>query len=635
MIKAKFNYRVQFFWATTPLICLAIAACSHTAETPNQSTAQQSTLNGGITIADSTNIPDDLTLDVNGTQYSISQNGLYDVAVPNADILQLKLSGTGLYDSVHTFSLAELPNDNGALAIPPITLVEKKAGRRLLTFGGDAMMGRRYLEPRWNEDRLVHDQTRLQDMKSVLAEMKPYFEIADYAAINLETILAVDEPPQSAPKSVVFYTHPDITKALEWMGVDYVSLGNNHTYDYLEEGLETTLDFLDQSNLRYSGAGANEADALKPDVTDLDGVPVSAWGYVGWEGRVTPNQVAEPSKGGAAYGSEGNIQKSLEQGSKPDQIDVVQYHGSREYSEGPSESTEGRLKTAIDHGADLVIAHHPHVAQGFELYKNKLIAYSLGNFAFDQFFYSTHAAAAVNVWMDGDEFYRAEIIPLHVKGYKPLPATNSVRTYILDRVTRLSKDRNTIVSRSGGHGVIDGDQSEPSLALSGSRDILFVGDFESYASFETVDRSWMGENAAFKAVPGGRNGQYSLEVKPVQTGQSMTFGQKTFMRVYPADKMRWQGYIQASPGTQVSASIQRRPKGMNRYEALDAAPREPLGTIKVSETGWTHLAFDFEAPSWKGHPARILLTIKNNTSPVRLDDIEVIPTGQPHQGIGQ
>ena len=627
MLKASLLYSGIF-------TSILLSSCVHNTQPLNNSGADNHLLTGLVSLADQSGLPNGSMIEVNGVKQSIGPNGRFAISVADEDIFRVKLSGPGLYDSVHTFSQVELASEDGTLSVPAITLVKEKAGRRLLTFGGDTMMGRRYLEPRWNEERLIHNATRLKDMRSILSEMKPYFETADYGAINLETILAKKEPAESAAKNVVFYTHPDIVKALEWMGVDYVSLGNNHTYDYLESGLDTTLQVLEESNLGFSGAGPNEAVALEPNIADLDGVQVSAWGFVGWKGRVTPSQVAESTKGGAAYGFNENIQNSLKAGGKPNQIDVVQYHGSREYSEGPSQSTETRLKLAIDQGADLVIAHHPHVTQGFELYKGKLIAYSLGNFAFDQFFNSTHAASAVNVWMDRDEFYRAEVIPLHVKGYKPLPATNATRRYILDRVTRLSGDRNTIVSRSGGHAVIDSRQAEPAIKPSGNGEILYVGDFESYTSFETSERTWTAENATFEPTKDARTGHAALELTPINADLPVTFGLKTFMKVYPADKMRWQGYIKASKGASITASIQYRPKGMNRYAALETAPLQTLGSFKAAGEGWTPIHFDFDAPSWKGNESRIMLKIENAQAGVKLDDVEIIPVGTSHEGIG-
>lgn len=597
-----------------------LSACTHTSVQKDQLLS----LTGIVAVADSDTSNTALRVDVNNYQLRVNADGTFAVQIDDQDVYTITISGNEVYTSTHTFSRAELAVEDHGLTVPPITVVSRKPRRRLLTFGGDTMIGRRYLEPRWNEEKLVHDKSRVQDMKNILAGMKPYFEPADFSAVNLETILSETEIANHAPKSVVFYTHPDILRALEWMGADYVSLGNNHTYDYLDEGLEATLDALSQSKIGYSGAGMNEVEALKPFTTDLAGVPLSAWGYVGWAGRVTPNQVAEANKGGAAHGTEENIVNSVKARAKVDQIDVVQYHGSREYSEGPTETTERRLKSAIDAGADLVIAHHPHVAQGFEIYKDKLIAYSLGNFAFDQFFYATHASVAVNVWMDGDVFYRAEIIPLHVKGYKPFPATNSVRTYVLDRITRLSATNGTNVGWSGGHGIIKADNSGfPEKST--SQDSFFVGDFESYSLFDTNERTWFAENAGFKPVYTARSGRYALELKP-EGDTTVTFGLKTFARVYSTDKMRWTGYVKAKKGTNISAFIQYRPKGMNRYKALEEAPFFPIGKVAQSADTWLSFAFDF-IPQLSGqNEARIILKIDGSDTPILFDDIQLVPT---------
>ncbi len=600
-----------------------LTSCAHV---PSDGNENHVNISGIASIVDNVDSARTLAISINGASVdSIAGQG-FAVSVPEQDVYQIRISGDDVYDSFHTFSHAELDGSNQALTIPEISLVEKKAGRRLLTFGGDAMMGRRYLAPYWNEKVTIHPKTRLKDMKSVLAEMKPYLEIADYAAVNLETILSKSEPDESAPKSVVFYTHPDILKALEWAGVDYVSLGNNHTYDYVDQGLISTLKYLDQSSLGYSGAGMNEDQALKAYEGNLDGVPLKAWGYVGWEGRVSPNQVAEVTKGGAAYGSDDNIISSVSSGAADNQIDIVQYHGSKEYSEGPTESTEGRLKAAIDSGADLAIAHHPHVAQGFEIYQDKLIAYSLGNFAFDQFFYSTHSGLAVNVWMDGDAFYRAEIIPVHVRDYKPVPAMNRTRNYILDRVSRLSADRNTHIGRSGGHGVISSSQQPLTPTIhSGSQDILFVGDFESFDLLGARDRSWFASNASYDAVHQSRTGRFALELKPIKPDETVTFGLKAFMRVFPQADMRLEAFINADTGAKVTAYTQYRPRGVNRYEALDNEPYHKLGEVIVASNVWQDIQFDFKAPNKSQLEARVILKIENGGSSLLLDDFQIVP----------
>ena len=426
---------------------------------------QKVDIRGQIVIADSDKLPTELVLSINRIETKVDLHGRYSVRLTEADVYQIRITGIGIFEMVQTFAHIELTSETGPqLNIPKIEVVAKRPGRVELIFGGDVMMGRRYLKPRWNEPQLVRDDHRAADMEGLIDAMKPYFQSADYAAINLETILAENEPIEHAPKSVVFYTHPQILEALKSLGVDYVSLGNNHTYDYLDQGLDATLAALRSSGLGFSGAGIDEQSALAPFRTSIKGQDYAMLGYVGWKGRVTPNQVARGKKGGAALGSINTINKAVAKESAAGRVVVVQYHGSREYSEGPTEITEERLKAAVDAGADLVVGHHPHVTHGLELYNGKLIAYSLGNFLFDQFFYETHAAYALKVWMDGEDFYRAEVIPIHVKAYRSQPAMADVRRHILQRVFAFSAERGTYLRMSGGHGLITKDSGNDALA---------------------------------------------------------------------------------------------------------------------------------------------------------------------------
>ncbi len=603
------------------LLCstIGLLSCS---TLPDVNLEEQVVISGKVAFADQSERNNAIEVTLNGKSFQAGPDGNFEIATGAREFYQFRYASENAYDAIHTFSHNELEIADGQLLIPSVELVEKKPERRMLTFGGDVMMGRRYLDPYWGEKTLIHPETRLADMKAVLSGIKPYMEIADFSAINLETILSEEEPADSAPKSVVFFTHPDIIEALEWAGIDYVSLGNNHTYDYLDEGLVTTLDALAQSNLAYSGAGMNAAQALAPYHGDLKGLPYKAWGYVGWEGRVQPNQVAEVNKAGAAYGSEENISQSVSDGAASNQIDMVQYHGSREYSEGPTETTETRLKLAIDSGADVVIAHHPHVAQGFEIYKNKLIAYSLGNFAFDQFFYSTHGAIVVHVWMDGDDFYRAEVVPVHVRDYKPLPGMNNAREYVMSRVARLSAERGVTIGRSGGHGIIGKDVA-PSWT-GPYEDILYVGDFENFDSQSARDRSWFVDNGSYSKSDIAYAGANGLAVTTENPEAATRFGLKTFMRVFPADMMVVRGYVKASPGTVISGLTQYRPRRKNRYKALDEEPFNPVSTMTLNGNAWQAFEFDFRAPADGQREARFVFDIKGAETVV-FDEITITP----------
>lgn len=609
---------------------------------------------------------------VNGLAMSLDQQGRFHHQVNPADIYQLTISADGYYSSTQTFSHHEL-NSGGSYQsaqgseIPAITLVKKKHGRTLFTFGGDAMMGRRYFTPHPDEPVVIRPSHKIEDTRHIVKEVKPYLSQADFAVVNLETIITDQAPEQKAPKSVVFHSPPETLQALSWAGVDYVDLGNNHLYDYLEKGLSLTFKHLKNSTLAYSGAGHNEADALKGHRQTIGTTPFSFLGYVGWKGSFSPHQAAEGDKGGAALGSIDNIRNSVRRESEAGFATVVQYHGSQEYSDGPTGNTELRLKTAIDAGADLVIAHHPHVAQGFEIYQGKLIAYSMGNFIFDQYFPSTPQSFMLNVWMDGEQFHRAEVIPIYLKGYIPTPATGIQRHALMKRVSRLSAKNGVNIDVSGGHGVISAKpatqsarqfeltlttknnnsvhslyQSPWQFAVSEIKDarpgtqyrlgqnLLHGSDFESFQAFGINERSWYKDNSqSGPSTEQAYTGQYSFKLALEQSGQA-TMGMTKFRRKFRnANPMTLSAQLYSEQDISLKLYIQERKKGLGHLASLRDAPKQLLATQTVSASQqWQTLTIPFTSPRSKSSRFRILLEASNNndqdSKPVYLDDVALI-----------
>ena len=101
---------------------------------------------------------------------------------------------------------------------------------------------------------------------------------------------------------------------------------------------------------------------------------------------------------------------------------VVQLHMGFQFATSPSGAARDAAAAAIDAGADLVIAHHPHVVQGLEWYDGKLIAWSLGNLVFDQDFLVTFRSVVLRTVHDDDgELVTARVVPLMLDGYRPVP----------------------------------------------------------------------------------------------------------------------------------------------------------------------------------------------------------------------
>ena len=638
-----------------------------------QSAHAQTVISGQVISEDGT--PLVALIHIDGKQLPTSSGGSFTATVTDQSIYQIYISADGFYPSVHTFSKYELatalPTPN---QIPAITLVAKKQGRTMMVFGGDAMMGRRYSKPFPGEPVLIRPDHKAADTKSILRHMKPYLESADFASVNLETQVIETEPTAKAPKFVTFFTPPEAIDALAWAGVDYVTLGNNHTYDYLDTGLRATLDNLNERGMAFSGAGLTESEALRSYEVQLNGHKYALQGYVGWAGSAKPSQVAEGDmKGGPPLGTFEKITTQVSYDRQLGATPIVQYHGSLEYSDEPSLDTETRLKGAIDAGAAIALGHHPHVYQGLEVYRGKLIAWSLGNFSFDQYFYTAQKSALLYVWMDGEAFHRAEVVPIYLKGYVPTPATGDMRHSILKRIAKLSARRNTHISVSGGHGVVQsagaGSATTATLnyrALSSTnsaagvfsltnrswetnisgidslptgatyrfgRDLLNRGDVETYSNFDAPDRSWLDMAANVQLTDSeAASGENSLEVN-VPMSSSTETGMRKFTRAYtPGSPSTATAMVKSEKPTTVVFLFQKRGTRDGLSAALENNPKTELGRMKVAAGKWQRVAADFISPRVGARSYRILIEVVNDgseTTSTLIDDIALIEWQTP------
>ncbi|CCH30220.1 CapA family protein [Actinosynnema sp. NPDC047251] len=144
--------------------------------------------------------------------------------------------------------------------------------------------------------------------------------------------------------------------------------------------------------------------------------------------------VARRGHGGAALWSTEGSTAQIRQAAAENPLVMVQLHAGFQFQEAASDNIREVARKAIDAGADIVVAHHPHVLQGLEWYKGKLIAYSLGNFVFEQNFLATFASAFLRTVWEGDTLVEARLYPLELVDYKPVPVTDSAAERVLARV---------------------------------------------------------------------------------------------------------------------------------------------------------------------------------------------------------
>lgn len=237
-----------------------------------------------------------------------------------------------------------------------------------LVFAGDVIL-----------DRGVAVALRRDGYPALAAALRPFLAEADLAFLDLETPLSDTGTPRV--KEVTFRSDPAFARVLADAGVDVVSLANNHSGDYGPAALRDTLRHLESAGIAHCGAGMTLAEAAAPAVLERDGVRVA---YVGFGEPFWGVALATDRAAGIAPTDTAVIVSALRAARAQADLVVASFHWDWEYDFYPDQETKRFARLAVASGADLVIGTHPHVIQGSELVNDKPVAYSLGNFVFDQ-----------------------------------------------------------------------------------------------------------------------------------------------------------------------------------------------------------------------------------------------------------
>ena len=190
-----------------------------------------------------------------------------------------------------------------------------------------------------------------------------------------------DRGTPAPDKQFTFRVPPERVSMMHELGIDIVTIANNHTLDYGTDALVDTCTTLENAGIPYVGAGANMDRAKQLETIEVRGRTI---GFLA-ASRVYPDTswVANSKKPGMVSGYDPSILlKEIEAAGEYCDYLVVYMHWGIERDEKPQEYQRTLGRQLIDAGADLVIGSHPHVLQGIEYYQGKPIVYSLGNFIF-------------------------------------------------------------------------------------------------------------------------------------------------------------------------------------------------------------------------------------------------------------
>jgi poly-gamma-glutamate capsule biosynthesis protein CapA/YwtB (metallophosphatase superfamily) len=266
--------------------------------------------------------------------------------------------------------------------------------------------------------------------------MKEYLDKADITIANLETPISTRGTAQT--KEYVYRSSVAALPSFKNAGFDLVNTANNHIMDYGVEALRDTMDALDQADIKRVGIGNTAEEAYKPVIMERNGIKVAFLGFsrnvpdTGWfVGKQKPG-VAE------TYTTKLPLE-AISKARKEADIVVVIAHWGVERKDVPVKEQTDLAHKYIDEGADLVIASHPHVLQGFEQYKDKWIAYSLGNFIFTTNAEpTTWETMVLDAVCTKDRKCSLQMLPVLTKGAQPVRMTEADGTKLMDRMTRIS-----------------------------------------------------------------------------------------------------------------------------------------------------------------------------------------------------
>lgn len=271
--------------------------------------------------------------------------------------------------------------------------------------------------------------------------IKDYMLSADLVFSNLEAPFCNKGEPY--PKNFVFKVPEKHVNVLKAGNINLVSLANNHILDYGMPCLESTVQLLQKEKINFAGAGTNYQKAHKPAIFEINNIKFAFFAY----SMTLPKYFfATDSTGGTAYPKRKILRDSISfYNNKVDHI-IVSFHWGKELSELPKEYQQNYARWAIDYGADLILGHHPHVLQGIEKYKNKIIAYSLANFIFASYSNKATDSIFLDLTFTKDQIKNFKIVPINVNNYQihfqPTIMKNDNRTKVINYLNQISIDLN-------------------------------------------------------------------------------------------------------------------------------------------------------------------------------------------------
>lgn len=328
----------------------------------------------------------------------------------------------------NTESQKKKPNDGMESVIESETDTEGEPAEILLSFTGDCILG---TDEFFAWDTGLPAYYNLYGPEYFLKNVRSIFEEDDLTIVNMEGTLT--EETTRVDKQFAFKGDPEYVKILTSSFVEAANVANNHSHDYGEKSFQDTVQTLEENGIKTFGY-----DDVA--VLEVKGIRVGMFGIYELDDHL--ERIPQVKQ---------DIAKLKDQNVD---IIVAVFHWSNELVTVPDENQVTLAHLAIDEGADVVVGHHPHVVQGIDEYKGKMIAYSLGNFCFggnthptemDTFIFQQKFILDGKRNITGSEY---KVIPCRVSSettynnYQPTPLVGEEAKETMDKIEERSQEIN-------------------------------------------------------------------------------------------------------------------------------------------------------------------------------------------------
>lgn len=219
------------------------------------------------------------------------------------------------------------------------------------------------------------------DFMPMLEKVDPFLNDTTITFANQETMIGGESIGLSTYPS--FNSPVEVGDSLKQVGVDVVSIANNHTLDRGEKAIQHAIKYWDKIGMMYTGSYKDEEDSKTVRIYETDeGMSVAFLAYTYGTNGIT---VPEGKDYLVNYIDREKIAKDIAEAEEKADVTILSLHQGNEYERLPSQEQKDLVQFAADKGADVVLGHHPHVLQPVEWVEGKdgnktFVIYSLGNF---------------------------------------------------------------------------------------------------------------------------------------------------------------------------------------------------------------------------------------------------------------